>query len=193
MKTIFKDVRNLTFMGVMLALTIVFDLTIGFLPANMASAAVLIFVPTILTGIILGPKAGGLMGFCAGLVSLIHALTRPMSPIDPLFINPLVSVLPRIFIGVVAYYSYNFTKKIFGETIGIIIGGALGSLVNTILVISMLYLVYAQKIIELLGVGFKVFLLTIITTNASIECLISALLTLPIVMAYKKVLNRKNA
>ena len=102
---------KLTFMGVMLALTVVF-VALTAIPTTSASMALFIFLPTIVTSIVHGPKSGAVMGFLAGTVTLLRALLAPASPLDYLFINPLVSVLPRIFIGVVPYFIYVVIKKI---------------------------------------------------------------------------------
>jgi len=48
---------KLTFMGVMLALTIVF-VAMTVIPTTSASMALLIFLPTIVTSVIQGPKSG---------------------------------------------------------------------------------------------------------------------------------------
>jgi uncharacterized membrane protein len=112
MKDILNNTRKLTFLGVMLALTIAF-VAITALPTASASMALLIFIPTIVTSIVMGPKAGALMGFCAGVTTLLRGLLAPLSPFDLFFINPLVSVLPRIFIGVVPYYIYKLLNALF--------------------------------------------------------------------------------
>jgi len=98
---------KLTFMGVMLALTITF-VAVTAIPTASASMALLIFLPTIITSIIQGPKSGAVMGAMAGFATLLRALLAPASPLDYLFLNPLVAVLPRIFIGVVPYYCRDF-------------------------------------------------------------------------------------
>src|SRR5665648_56351 len=143
MNEILKNTHKLTFLGVMLALTITF-VAITAIPTASASMALFIFIPTIVTGIILGPKAGALMGFFAGITTLLRALLAPLSPFDYFFINPLVSVLPRIFIGVVSAYVYRILNKILkkfsqGEKLSILIAGASGAITNTALVMTMLY------------------------------------------------------
>lgn len=195
MKKLFKDTRKLTFLGVMLALTVVF-VALTALPTASASMALILFIPTIVTGIILGPIAGALMGFCAGLTTLLRAILAPLSPFDAFFINPLVSIFPRIFIGVVSYYVYKFVTIIFrnnniGEKIAILFGGAFGAITNTTLVMSMLYVFYAKDIVEMFGASFKVLLISIITTSAVIECIVAALLTLPVVLSYRKINKSK--
>ena len=103
---------KLTFLGVMLALTIVF-VAMTAIPTTSASMALLIFLPTIITSIIHGPKSGAVMGFMAGLATLLRALLAPASPLDYLFLNPLVAILPRIFIGIVPYYVFITNLFIF--------------------------------------------------------------------------------
>lgn len=196
MKNNFKNPRFLTLLGLMLGITVILDSTpLGAIPIGPISATI-IHIPTVITGIILGPVAGIISGTFLGLVSLIHAATRPASPLDPLLINPLVSVLPRMFIGFVSYYVYAFfnriiKKKKLTNTVSTFIGGIAGSLTNTALVFLMLYLIYAQEVAQKLGMAFKAFLILVFTTNAIAEAVISGFLTLAISAAYFKYLKTK--
>lgn len=189
MEKLFRSPRGLAFLGLMLAITIIMDLTpLGMIPLGTISATI-IQIPTIITGIVLGPVAGFIMGTSFGIVSLIHALTRPVTILDPLFINPLVSVLPRMFIGVVSYYVFTgisrlFKKQAFKNTVSTFIGGAAGSLTNTGLVFLMLYLVYAKEVVEKIGASVGAIFIAVFTTNAIPEAIISGLITMPVAMAY---------
>lgn len=189
MKNLFKSPRGLTFLGLMLAITIILDMTpLGMIPLGAISATI-IHVPTIITGIVLGPFAGFIMGTSLGIVGLIHALTRPAAILDPLFMNPLVSVLPRMFIGVVSYYVFLGITKLFKKqslknSVGSFIGGIAGSLTNTGLVFLMLYLIYANEVVEKLGASFGTILIAVFTTNAIAEAIISGLITMPVALAY---------
>lgn len=191
MSKTFNNTRKLTFLGVMLALTIAF-VAITAIPTASASMALLIFIPTIVTGILFGPKEGALMGFAAGVVTLLRGLLAPLSPFDLLFINPLVSVLPRVFIGVVASFVYRGLKYALksvaqGDKIAILLAGASGAITNTALVMTMLYVVYAARVVEMVGANFRVFLVAVITSNAILEAVVAAILTLPVVVAFKKI------
>ncbi len=199
--------RRLTFMGVMLAVTIILDMTpLGAIPLGTVSATIT-HIPTIITGIILGPIAGLIMGTAFGIISLLHALMRPVTFLDPLFVNPLLSVLPRMMIGVVSYYAYTGTRKLLGSikpnnqlqnTISAAVGGAFGSMTNTVLVLSMMYIIYARRILQgfidagwfgsdaVLG-DLRGWIIGIITSNALLEAAVATLLTTAIVVAYKKV------
>src|SRR6056297_865099 len=190
MNSIFSETRKLTFLGVMLGLTIVF-VALTAVPTASATMAFLIFIPTIVTSIVMGPKAGALMGFLAGATTMLRAILAPLSPFDVFFINPLISILPRIFIGIVPFLIYKLIKGLVkneaGDKFAIIIAGATGAITNTALVMTMLYIIYAQQVVDMIGVGFKVFLISIITTNALIEAVVAAILTLPAVIAYRKI------
>jgi uncharacterized membrane protein len=190
MNSIFSETRKLTFLGVMLALTIVF-VAVTAIPTASATMALLIFIPTIVTSIVMGPKAGALMGFLAGATTMLRAIIAPLNPFDVLFINPLVSILPRIFVGITPYLIFKLIKSSIknetGDKVALIFAGAGGAITNTALVMTMLYIIYAQKVVEMVGVGFKVFLISIITTNAVIEAVVAAILTVPAVIAYRKI------
>lgn len=189
MNKLLKNPRNLTFLGVMLAITIILDSTpLGAIPVGSISATIT-HIPTIITGIILGPIAGLIMGTALGIVSLIHALTRPVGILDPLFVNPLVSVLPRMFIGVMSYYAYTginliLKKGVASQLISTVFAGVIGSLTNTGLVFLMLYLVYAKEVAEKIGMAFKAILILVFTTNAIAEAIVAALITSAISLAY---------
>ncbi|MGI6123980.1 MAG: ECF transporter S component [Acetivibrionales bacterium] len=197
MKNFFKSPRDLTFLGLMLAITIILDLTpLGAVPLGAISATIT-HIPAIITGIVLGPIAGLIMGTSLGIISLIHALTRPMTILDPLFMNPLISVLPRMFIGVISYYVYRainmlFKKQSLKNTVSTFIGGMAGSLTNTALVFLMLYLIYAKEVVEGLGASFGVIIFTVFTTNAIAEALISGIITMPVAAAYFRYNKTRN-
>ena len=192
-----KDVKTLVILGIMLAFTIILDLTpLGMIPLPVISASI-VHLPTVVTGIILGPIAGAIMGAAMGVVSLVHAITRPPSVLAPLFINPLVSILPRIFIGVVSYYSYTVIKKINNKSnmmnsISIFIAGVMGSLTNTILVLAVLYILYKDKIAEILNNSQSVmsWIVGIATVQGFGEAIVIGIITLPIVIAWQKTKKR---
>lgn len=194
-KTLFGDTKQLAFMALMFALSILFVYTLGMLPAAVASLAVLTFIPCMLTGILYGVKAGALMGALTGLVTLSRAIIAPASPLDVLFINPLISVLPRIFVGVVPCLVYRAAMKVLkkNEKLGFIAGAAagfMGSVTNTALVMLMLYFVYAERIIAMMGTTFRAFLITIITTNAIIEAFVTSVLLGLVCAVYFKLMKK---
>lgn len=185
------NTSKLTFMGVMLALTIVFVMVTA-MPGASATIAFFMFIPTIITSVIYGPKLGAAMGFLAGLTTLIRAYTAPLSPFDYFFQNPIIAIFPRIFIGVVPHFIYEGINKLFksdvAESLSAILAGAFGAITNTVLVVLALYFVYGSKIINDYGLTNSIiaFFAGIAGINGIIEAATAAVLTLPVVKIYKK-------
>lgn len=194
MKDISKTYQ-MTFMAVMLALTIIIDQTLlGGIPLGFASA-IITHIPTIICSIILGKRNGAIMGFFLGLTMMVHAIFRPVSPLDPFFANPLVAVLPRIFVGItpsliIDLFKNKKTKTGTNFLIGLL-AGIVGSITNTVLTLLALIAVYHEHLIAAFQkIGFSgnilKFFTVVIMTNGVAEAIVSAVCTSGIYVAIKK-------
>jgi len=105
--------RKLVVTAVLGALTIVLSVTPigGYIPVGPTMATIL-HVPVIIAAILEGPLVGGLVGLIFGGFSFGRAWLAPMVPTDYFFRNPLISIVPRVLIGVVAYFVYAGLKKL---------------------------------------------------------------------------------
>ncbi|MTI71781.1 MAG: ECF transporter S component [Firmicutes bacterium] len=104
------SVRKLTIVGVLAAISALLGLTpLGFIPVGPVKYTIM-HIPVIIGAIIEGPIVGILVGLMFGIFSIINAVIN-FTPISPIFFNPLVSVLPRVLIGITAYYSYVLFKR----------------------------------------------------------------------------------
>ena len=123
--------RRIAITGILAAVAILLGWTrIGFIPVpNLSGNATIMHVPAIIGAVLEGPVVGLLVGGIFGLFSFLQATA-------PLVKDPLVSILPRLFIGVTAYYSYVALRK-NNEYLALIVAGVVGSLTNTVLVIGM--------------------------------------------------------
>lgn len=115
---------------------------LGYIPIPPLNPTI-IHITVIIAAISLGTKEGMIIGGVWGVVRLIRAFAAPQTPLDPLiFTNPLISVLPRILVGLVAgLVFYSFRKK-GNQTFGMALSAVLASLTNTIVVLSFIYLFY---------------------------------------------------
>ncbi|WHZ31665.1 ECF transporter S component [Desemzia incerta] len=115
---------------------------LGYIPIPPLNPTI-IHITVIIAAISLGTKEGMIIGGVWGVVRLIRAFAAPQTPLDPLiFTNPLISVLPRILVGLVAgLVFYTFRKK-GNQTFGMALSAVLASLTNTIVVLSFIYLFY---------------------------------------------------
>ncbi len=91
---------------------------LGFTPLGMipvptpAGSATILHIPVILGALLEGPVFGGLVGFLFGAVSFWRALVAPANPVARImFSDPFTAFLPRILIGVAAYYVFLLAKK----------------------------------------------------------------------------------
>lgn len=115
------------------AITIVLGLTqLGFIPIGPLYATTM-HIPVIIASILEGPIVGGLVGMIFGFSSLWNAITRPTA-ISPIFYNPLISIVPRIIIGIVPHYLYHFFKKYEGKRLKIF-----GIIIWTVIIIYLGY------------------------------------------------------
>jgi len=95
-------VRKIAITGVLSALSVVFNFTVGFITIpGLPVQITLMHIPVIVGAILEGPVAGAFIGLIFGLSSFYTATVSPL-PIAFAFLNPLVSVVPRILIGVVS-------------------------------------------------------------------------------------------
>ena len=181
--------RSITLIGILTALIIVLGLSgLGIITVPGALRITILHIPVIIAAIVAGPVEGAIVGTLFGVWSILDKIMRP-TPTGFVFFNPLVSVLPRILIGLVAYYSYKYIKKILPESISISIASLLATLTNTIGVLGMIYFVYAERYMEVLGQPKElalVFLGTTAVQNGIPEAIASAILVPIIVLGITK-------
>lgn len=207
MKSKYLNIRRLTIIGILGAITAVLGMTpIGFIPIGPTRATIM-HIPVIIGAIIEGPVVGAFVGLIFGLFSIFQAVTAP-TPVSFVFINPLVSVLPRILIGILSYYAYRglhtignkgikgflyvlwagiiiylsygiyssigngdlnlgiinvillivtlfiayFTMtRLKSKALDIIVATIVGTLTNTLGVLTMIYIFYAERFVSALG------------------------------------------
>ena len=170
----------------------------GFIPLG-AFKIVLIHIPVIIGSIILGPKNGAFLGFVFGLTSFIMSNLQPVA--TSYFFSPLISgillsfvvcFVPRILVGIVPYYVFTLCKKRINIGFSLVISGILGSLTNTFLVLSFIYLFFAKKYAEILNTNINNLIYAIFASvgiNATLEALLSAILVLNVCKALFKILK----
>ncbi|CAA9443646.1 MAG: Substrate-specific component PanT of predicted pantothenate ECF transporter [uncultured Rubrobacteraceae bacterium] len=125
------SVRQIVIAGILGGIAIFLGATrLGFIPVpNLAGNATILHVPVILGGALEGPVVGTIVGLIFGVFSFIQAEV-------PFFRNPLVSILPRLVIGVVAWAVFVGLRNVSLD-LASAAAGVLGSLTNTVGVIGM--------------------------------------------------------
>jgi uncharacterized membrane protein len=136
--------RVVAISGVMSAITVLLVITpLGLVPWFSGASLTVMQVPVIIAAILEGPIAGLIVGAIFGISSLLRAAVAPNGVFDPIFVNPVVSILPRLLIGPVSYLVYKVLKgKESAPRIGAaaILASVAGCLTNTCLVLPLLKL-----------------------------------------------------
>jgi len=186
------SLRQMTVVGLLSAISIILGLTgYGFIPLPLIKASIL-HIPVIIGAILEGPKVGMMIGLLFGLFSIYQNITVP-SILSFAFINPLVSVVPRVLIGLMAYLAYK-AMPIKYESVKIGFGALVGSMTNTVGVLGMIYIIYAAQYAQAKGISLSEaaeVLLGVAVINGIPEAIISMLITVPVVLGIRR--TRKSA
>jgi uncharacterized membrane protein len=177
-----KKIRKIVVAGVMGGISIFLGATrLGFIPWFAGASLTVMHVPVIIGAVLEGPIVGGVIGLIFGVFSLIQSAIGPQGPADVWFVNPLVSILPRLFIGPVAWLVYIAVRK-FKEVPSYVAAGIAGSLTNTVLVLGVLGL---YKFLPWNVIG------AIAAANGLPEAAIAAILTVAVVASWRGIETRR--
>lgn len=141
-KTLSRN-RRLALAGAFSALIVVMTFTnLGFISFSPVVSITILPIPVILVATLAGLPEGVFAGFIFGLMSLIKAAMSPTGILDPLFVNPLCSVLPRMLFAIVAYFVWKFLTMIpkFPKVIAVAITGFVSTFCHTLLVYGCIFL-----------------------------------------------------
>ena len=179
--------RKIVVTSVLGAITILLGLTHwGFIPWFSGISLTILHVPVIIGAILEGPIVGAGIGLIFGLFSLLQAAIAPTSPLDPLFVNPALAILPRLFIGPVAWLVWSGLKR--WPVVGLIVSGIVGSLTNTVLVLGSIGLFFGNTplVQQVFGSQLWKALGGVVIASGLPEAGVSAVITLLVVAAYQQ-------
>jgi uncharacterized membrane protein len=151
---------------------------LGLIPVpNPTEAATSLHLPAIIAGILSGPLVGGMVGLVLAISSWYRFGATFITFADGNLLLALAAAfLPRILIGVTAYYAYRPLRRWPALAAGA--AGLVGTLTNTFGVLGLLVWLGALPV-ALLG---PVFLM-----NVPIEAVLAVLVTIPTVAALRAV------
>lgn len=183
-----SNVKRIVTTGALGAVTIILSVTpLGMIPWFAGASLTTMHIPVIVAAVLEGPAAGTVVGLIFGVTSLVRAAVAPTTVLDPLFTNPLLSVLPRLLIGLAAWGAFRlFRGKLTPLAAGV--AGAVGSMVNTVFVLLMLYVVGLDLVASANNVAtgaVPAMLAAVAVANGLPEAGAAAVLTSAIVGAWK--------
>lgn len=206
-KVRYEQTKELVLMSVFIAIIVIQAVIpfLGFIPIGAMNAS-LIQVTVAIGAILLGPKCGAGLGFTFGLVSIWKNtfMPNPTSFCFSPFVSTggfhgdirslVISLIPRIGIGLGAWYVYHFFSKRGKQKIGLLVGGAIASLINTILVMGFIYLFFGRQYAHATNramEGMIVFIMGVIGTQGVLEAVVTAVITFGVVTSLLKARNHQ--
>lgn len=137
-----------------------------------------IHIVVILSAILFGWKQGIVAGLAFGGFSLLRAACMPSSPSDVLFVNPMVSVFPRILFGAIAGFMFDYVKRIRTlpvRTVLYVLASIFATAIHTTLVLVMLWVFNRDSFSD----PFMLIIGTLVAVNGAIE-MVSAGIIVPL-------------
>lgn len=190
-----SKVQELVLTSLFMAIVIVMSVipNTGYINIGAISIAI-VHIPVIVGAILLGWRMGILIGAAFGIGSFINALTAPLL-LAPVFLNPIVSVLPRIIFGGVVYFIYKGISSLpylkNQKYISYAVTAIISTLVHTAMVVPLMYTVglgfpdIAAAVFQ--GASMVQFFIVILVANGVFEAVAAGILVPIILRALKSV------
>lgn len=181
MKQKMMDTRYMATLAMLCGVLLVMGMTgIGFIPLPVIKATTM-HIPVILGAVLLGPKAGGILGAVFGLCSIWANTTTPgllsfaFSPfmttegLTGVAKSIWIALGCRILFGLIAGWLWKVFRRIFKEEyISLPLTAALATICHTLLVMGSIYMLLAQQYAQAKNVAISaVFGLIMGTVTAS--------------------------
>ena len=118
--------RNETFELVLTSLFVALIFLMGFVPQIgfitlvPGNPITIIHIPVLLAAVLFRRKYAFIPALAFGVVSLLQALMNQVG-FNVAFINPMVSILPRILFAVAVHFLYQLLKKVVDKPEGILL------------------------------------------------------------------------
>jgi uncharacterized membrane protein len=187
MNTQRQRIVQMTTLALFIALIVLMTFTpnFGYIQTGLFSIT-LIHIPVIIGAAILGPIGGLVLGLTWGITSYLYALS--LGTIEAMiFLNPMVSIVPRIFVGLIVSYSALALKIIkMSDWLRFALSAFIGTLSNTILVLSAIF-VFASAGLVSFNQAVSTIYTIVISTNGLLELFAAIFLVPTVIEAIKKV------
>ena len=210
-----EQIRFLTILSMFWAIILIMIFTpIGFINLGIIRATI-VHVPVIVGSLILGVKGGAVLGLMFGLGSFLNATFNPVltsfafSPFIPVPGSEygtawalVIAFVPRILTGVVPALVYKGSKRLFNhektpnkiiDMASIGIAAALGTLTNTVLVLSGFFFFLREELAAALGYGSDAILgwiMGIVTTSGVSEIIVAVMFSAAVCFPLNVIRNR---
>ncbi|NMD38093.1 MAG: ECF transporter S component [Christensenellaceae bacterium] len=120
------------------------------LPAPLPSPTT-VHIPVLIATLFISLPHGLVVALTFGIVSFLRALESPIG-LNAFFMNPLIAIIPRLTIPLVAYCFNNIINNITkNKTLPLAIGAFMGSIANTVFSLGSILLFYGEPLNEMIN------------------------------------------
>lgn len=166
---------------------------VGFITIGPISLTIM-HIPVIIFAYLCGWKHGWAFGLVFGVLSLCRSLVPPHGILDGYFVNPLISVLPRVVYGLLLGVFFDLIKLLKSRKVRIpviVVCAVILTLLHSVMVLGMLGIINFDAVSADLGesVGFWAMVGTTLLTSTLPECAVAGLVSTPIIYALIPVYN----
>ena len=177
--------KRITFLGLMIGLVIVMSVFpfVGYIPFGPISITI-IHIPVLIGAYKYKTFGGFVMGLAFGISSFLIGVIRPQTIMDAFFINPLVSILPRVLYGTLTGLLFSLNSKdndLFSGFICIVT-----TLIHTILVMSSLYICYLPDVLSMYPTVSLIGFVSLFLINGLLEGIVGAIITVIVIRLIRK-------
>ena len=188
--------RRIAITGAFSALIILMGipgLHLGYIQLSPAASLTIMHIPVILAAVLAGLPGGIVTGLVFGLTSLVNAAANPSGLLDPLFVNPFCSVLPRMLFGAAAWGVFRLLSMIpvFPKALCAAVTSFLTTLLHTVMVIGSMYVFLNSQMSETMGgMGF-VMVMGVILPGALLEAVAATFVCAAVTAAMSAASSKK--
>lgn len=186
--------KSLTYNAILIAITILVGSVpqLGFIQIPGIPAVTVMHIPVIIAGILFGTFSSFLASFAFGVTSMFVAMSRGIG-FDLLFMNPLVSILPRLAFGIFVGMMYSLISKLkINDKVSIGLTAFISSLFHSVVVLIVAFIAMGfSEVPDFLMInksGFWVFIVPILF-GVFLEAIAAVIISIPVVLALRRVVR----
>lgn len=191
-----KNIFQMTLIAMLVAILIIqtFVPVLGYIPLGPIDVTI-VHITVILAAVLFGKSTGLIVGTVWGLLSLIRAYTQP-TPFNVVFLNPLISILPRAIVGWLSAVVFEALDKRTDARWKYSVTAMIGTATNTVLVLGGIYLLAGETYAAALGIPVSALLAAlgaVVASNGIIEVIASMIILPLLAVPLIKFLKRRNS
>ncbi len=153
-----ERIRQMVIAAMLSAIVAVLTFTpIGMIPLPPPlPSATTVHIPVLVAVLVEGPVVGLIVGAVFGICSFIRAWELGMVGLTLFFRNPIISVLPRLLVPLIAFGAWMIWRRLIRqnavtEKIGTALCAVIGTIANTVMCLGLIALIYGGDLTAMLN------------------------------------------